>query len=79
MALEAAQAADTLATQAKLTDLQLVTQVAVGWVLVLIGDQYTAVQIGKTLYNNLKEGRGAFAACLHAGAAGAHCPRVGPF
>lgn len=56
MALEAAQAADTLATQAKLADLQLVTQVAVGWVLVLIGDQYTAVQIGKTLYNNLKEG-----------------------
>lgn len=55
MALEAAQAADTVATQARLADLQLVTQAAVGWVLVLVGDQYTAVQIGKTLYSNLKE------------------------
>jgi tetratricopeptide (TPR) repeat protein len=55
MALEAAQMADELAGQAKLTDYQLVTQAAVGWVLVLLGDQYTAVQIGKTLYSHLKE------------------------
>ncbi|WP_420642469.1 ATP-binding protein [Candidatus Leptofilum sp.] len=54
-ALDAAQQADRTATAAKLPDLQLITQVAVGWVLVLIGDRYTAVQIGKTLYNNLKE------------------------
>lgn len=54
MALEAAQKADDAATTAKLADHQLVTQAAIGWVLVLMGDQYTAVQIGKTLYNNIK-------------------------
>ncbi|WP_420627842.1 ATP-binding protein [Candidatus Leptofilum sp.] len=53
-ALNAAQHADRVATAAKLTDLQLITQVAIGWVLVLVGDQHMAVQIGKTLYNNLK-------------------------
>ncbi|MCA9917273.1 MAG: AAA family ATPase [Anaerolineales bacterium] len=55
-ALQAAKEADRVATVAKLADWQLMTQAAIGWVLVLIGDQYTAVQIGKTLYNNLKEG-----------------------
>ena len=56
LALQAAQEADRVATAAHLADLQLMAQAAVGWVLVLVGDQYTAVQIGKTLYNNLKEG-----------------------
>ncbi|MCB8947391.1 MAG: AAA family ATPase [Ardenticatenaceae bacterium] len=54
-ALSAAQEADRLASAAQLTDLQLMTQAAVGWILVLVGDQYTAVQIGKTLYNNMKD------------------------
>ena len=54
-ALHAAQQADKIAAAANLAELQLITQVAVGWVLVLVGDQYTAVQIGKTLYNNLKK------------------------
>ncbi|MEZ4590284.1 MAG: adenylate/guanylate cyclase domain-containing protein [Chloroflexota bacterium] len=54
-ALQAAQQADQVATSARLADWQLITQAATGWVLVLVGDQYTAVQIGKTLYNNLKE------------------------
>ncbi len=56
MALDAARVADNAATSANLADYQLITQAAVGWVLVLIGDQHTAVQIGKTLYTNLKEG-----------------------
>jgi class 3 adenylate cyclase/tetratricopeptide (TPR) repeat protein len=55
MALPAAQKADSIATEAGLSDYQLIAQVAVGWVLVLVGDQYTAVQIGKTLYNHVKE------------------------
>lgn len=54
-ALEAAQKADELAGQAQLADYQLITQAAVGWVLVLLGDHHTAVQIGKTLYSHLKE------------------------
>ena len=55
-ALEAARKADDVAVAAGLVDYQLMTQAAVGWVLVLVGDQYTAVQIGKTLYNNIKNG-----------------------
>lgn len=56
LALEAAKKADDAATKANLLDYQLMTQVAVGWVLVLMGDQFTAVQIGKALYTYIKEG-----------------------
>ena len=56
MAQNAAQKAESVATAAELVDYQLMARAAVGWVLVLVGDQYTAVQIGKTLYNHIKEG-----------------------
>lgn len=56
LALDAANKADEVANAAKLAEYQLLTQAALGWVLVLVGEQHTAVQIGKTLYNNIKEG-----------------------
>lgn len=56
MALDAARRAENTANQAGLADYQLVAQAAVGWVLVLLGDQFTAVQIGKTLYGSIKDG-----------------------
>lgn len=55
MALNAAQKADNVAAAAELADYQLMAQAAIGWVLVLVGDRYTAVQIGKTLYNSIKD------------------------
>ena len=55
LALNAANDANEVAEAAALADAQLLAQAALGWVLVLVGEQHTAVQIGKTLYNNIKE------------------------
>jgi tetratricopeptide (TPR) repeat protein len=55
-ALNAASQADEVAHAAELTEYRQLAQAALGWVLVLVGDQHTAVQIGRTLYNNIKEG-----------------------
>ncbi|VAW42747.1 hypothetical protein MNBD_CHLOROFLEXI01-2792, partial [hydrothermal vent metagenome] len=55
MALAAAQKGENVAAAADLMDYQLMAQAAIGWVMVLVGDQYTAVQIGKTLYNDIKK------------------------
>ena len=54
-ALNVARQVNEVAAAANLGELHLLTQAALGWVLVLVGDQHTAVQIGKTLYNNIKE------------------------
>lgn len=56
LAVNEAHRASEEADAAGLADLQLLAQAALGWVLVLVGEQHTAVQIGKTLYNNVKEG-----------------------
>ncbi len=54
LALDAARCATEAAEVAELADYQLLAQAALGWVLVLVGEQYTAVQIGKTLYDMIK-------------------------
>ena len=56
LALSEAQQAASVAETSELADQQLLAQAALGWVLVLVGEQHTAVQIGKTLYNHSKEG-----------------------
>ena len=56
LAQKSAENADGIAKTAELAEYQLITQAAIGWVLVLIGEQHTAVQIGKTLYDKLKNG-----------------------
>ena len=55
LALQKARQADEIAAAANLDELHILTQVALGWVLVLFGEQHTAVQIGKSLYNQTKE------------------------
>lgn len=55
LALDMARQVNEIAADANLDELQLLTQAALGWVLVLLGDQHAAVQIGKTLYNTIKE------------------------
>lgn len=56
LAIDAAGCAAEVATAADLVDYQLLAQAALGWVLVLVGEQHTAVQIGKTLYDTVKVG-----------------------
>ncbi len=56
LAQDAANRAAEAAQAAELEEYQALAQAALGWVLVLVGEQYTAVQIGKTLYNHIKEG-----------------------
>ncbi len=56
LALNEAKQATEVAEASELADQQLLARAALGWVMVLVGEQHTAVQIGKTLYNHSKEG-----------------------